>query len=142
MGAFDIRVYGWCVFTLRYIYTYIYILFICLNVYLCYTQWPTSGMTSLSFSKSTRTGYAKRKASLLISVPSSSSRLRNPSVVRREESFVRCTVFLVYEVHLRPCVAVIPAYSDRLRLSLCLVRPRALTSGGGAQKGGGTDQSA
>ena len=40
------------------------------------------------------------------------------------------------------CVAVIPAYSDRLRLSLCVVRPRALTSGGEAQKGGGTNQSA
>ena len=48
----------------------------------------------------------------------------------------------LYILFMIRCVAVIPAYSDRLRLSLCVVKPRALTSGDEAQKGGGTDRSA
>ena len=67
-----------------------------------------------------------QKASLLISVLSSSSRLRNPSVAEREKKLclVYCDSLCCSAVHLGMCVAIIPAYSDRLRLSLCLAGPR------------------
>ena len=119
--------------------------FTCLYVYLFILHAVADEWSDLTVIFKVYQDRLRQKASLLISVPSSSSRLRNPSVVGGEEL---CPVYCVFclqcrfEVHLRLCVAVIPAYSDRLRLSLCLVRPRALTSGGGAQKGGGTDRSA
>ena len=48
-------------------------------------------------------GGLRRKVSLLISVPSSSSRLRNPSVVERRESFVWCAVDALRFIWERVC---------------------------------------
>ena len=55
-----------------------------------------------------------QKASLLISVPPSSSRLRNPSIAERGEKLclVYCDSLCCSGVHLGMCVGVIPAYSD------------------------------